>query len=379
MSIAEELARYEVDPVRGFLPSRDPLARLPAAFDAWEATAAQVSELLLAGRLREALDQLPEVDLDLLGGRDELERAMLLLCIFGNAYVWGAEEPAGALPRAVAVPWCSVADKLGRPPIIAHASIVLRNWRRIDPEGPLTLDNLATLQTIGGGGDEQWFYLIPAAMEARGTEGLVAMMQARSAAEAGRADDAAVALDTIHTVVGALTEILSRTPERCDPYIFYHRVRPFLAGWPGDGIIYKGVSDEPRKLAGGSAAQSSLFQALDAGLGIVHEHDDSQPFLLAMRAHMPPAHRRFIENLEHHAPVRAFVLDQHGSHPRLRESYDACIASLDRFRKIHFELAIRYITKHAPDPAEARGTGGTELARFLRTTREETRARRIGD
>jgi hypothetical protein len=98
-----------------------------------------------------------------------------------------------------------------------------------------------------------------------------------------------------------------------------------------------------------------------------------------MRAHMPPAHRRFIENLEHHAPVRAFVLDQHGSHPRLRESYDTCIASLDRFRKIHFELAIRYITKHAPDPAEARGTGGTELARFLRTTREETRARRIGD
>ena len=102
--MAEELARYEVDPVRGFLPSRDPLARLPAAFDAWEATAAQVSELLLAGRLREALEQLPDVDLDLLGRRDELERAMLLLCIFGNAYVWGAEEPAGALPRAVAVP-----------------------------------------------------------------------------------------------------------------------------------------------------------------------------------------------------------------------------------------------------------------------------------
>ena len=379
MSVVEELARYEVDPARGFLPSRDPLARLPAAFDAWEAVASQVSELLLAGRLREALEKLPEVDLDLLGRRDELERAMLLLCIFGNAYVWGAEEPAVAIPRAVAVPWCEVADELGRPPIIAHASIVLSNWRRIDPEGPLTLDNLATLQTIGGGGDEQWFYLIPAAMEARGAEGLVAMMRARSAAAAGRAEDLAVALDTIHAVVGALTKILSRTPEKCDPYIFYHRVRPFLAGWPGEGIIYKGVSEEPRKLSGGSAAQSSLFQALDAGLGVVHEHDDSQPFLLAMRAHMPPAHRRFIEDLEHHAPVRAFVLDQRGRHPRLRESYDACIASLDRFRKVHFELAIRYITKHAPDPAEARGTGGTELARFLRTTREETQAGRIGD
>ena len=230
MSLVEELARYEVDPARGFLPSRDPLARLPAAFDAWEAVASQVSELLLAGRLREALEQLPEVDLDLLDSRDALERAMLLLCIFGNAYIWGAEEPAGALPRAVAVPWCEVAARLGRPPIIAHASIVLRNWRRIDPEGPLTLDNLATLQTIGGGGDEQRFYLIPVAMEACGADGLVAMMQARSAAAAGRAQDLAVALDTIHAVVGALTEILSRTPEKCDPNIFYHRVRPFLAG-----------------------------------------------------------------------------------------------------------------------------------------------------
>ena len=379
MSVVEELARYEVDPVRGFLPSRDPLARLPAAFDAWETAAWQVSELLTAGRLRETLEQLPEVDLDLLDSRDALERAMLLLCIFGNAYVWGAEEPAVAIPRAVAVPWCAIADELGRPPIIAHASIVLRNWRRIDPEGPLTLDNLATLQTIGGGGDEQWFYLIPAAMEARGAEGLMAMMQARSAAEAGRAEDVGVALDTVHAVVGALTEILSRTPEKCDPYIFYHRVRPFLAGWPGEGIIYKGVSEEPRKLSGGSAAQSSLFQALDAGLGVVHEHDDSRPFLLAMRAHMPPAHRRFIEDLEQNAPVRVFVLDQRRNHPRLRESYDACIASLDRFRKVHFELAIRYITRHAPDPSVARGTGGTELARFLRTTREETQARRIGD
>ena len=79
--MAEEVARYEVDPVRGFLPSRDPLARLPAAFDAWEATAAQVSELLLAGRLREALEQLPEVISTFSTGVTSSTPAMLLLCI----------------------------------------------------------------------------------------------------------------------------------------------------------------------------------------------------------------------------------------------------------------------------------------------------------
>lgn len=70
--------------------------------------------------------------------------------------------------------------------------------------------------------------------------------------------------------------------ENCDPYIFYWKVRPYLAGWQNedrlpDGLIYEGVdgNDElgnpiHRKYIGGSAGQSALIQALDTVLQIEH-------------------------------------------------------------------------------------------------------------
>jgi len=304
----------------------------------------------------------------------ELERAMLLLSVFGNAYVWAEEKPAMTIPRSIAVPWCRVADELGRPPIISHASIVLRNWRRIDPDGGFNLENLETLQLFGGSPDEQWFYLIPAAMEAHGAQALVAIESARSAVADKRSDALAHELETIGRVVEELTGILLRTPEQCDPYIFYKRVRPYLTGWPEPGIVYEGVSETPVKLAGGSAAQSSLFQAIDAALGISHEHEDSRPFLLTMRRHMPPQHRAFLETLDEGGPLlRSLVMERRADHRELGERYQAAVRALDSFRKTHFEIAVRYITRQAPEHHEAKGTGGTNLRTFLMKTRDETK------
>ena len=277
------------------------------------------------------------------------------------------------------MPWCRVADELGRPPIISHASIVVRNWRRIDSDGALELENLETLQLFGGSPDEQWFYLIPAAMEAHGAQALVAIECARSSVVEKRLDALADELETIGRIVEELTGILLRTPEKCDPYIFCRRVRPYLTGWPEPGIVYEGVSETPVKLAGGSAAQSSLFQAIDGALGISHEHKDSRPFLLAMRGHMPPSHRAFLETLDEGGPLlRSLVMEHRGDHPRLAERYDGAVRALDSFRKTHFEMAVRYIARQAPEPHEAKGTGGTELATFLKKTRDETGDKLLG-
>lgn len=374
------LADFEVDPDRGFLPSTDPLERLPEGFEAWEATAPRISSLLLAGKLRPKLASMPIPELARLETREQIERAMLLLSAFGNGYVWAHETAATRLPRSIAVPWCHVAETLGRPPIVSHGSFVLRNWRRIDRDGGLTLDNLETLQLIGGSHDEQWFYLIPVAMEARGAEALRAIVRAREAVDGEQLDSLAAELESLGRVVEELTAILLRTQEHCDPYIFYRRVRPYLAGWPEPGLVYEGVSETPVQLAGGSAAQSSLFQAIDAALGVSHEHEDSRPFLLAMRHHMPPRHRAFLETLDEGGPqLRSLVMNRRGDHPRLAERYDGAIRAMDRFRKAHFEIAIRYITRQAPNPEQAKGTGGTNFTSFLKKTREETREKLIGD
>ena len=364
---------YDVDRERGFLPASDPLERLPSELDALEELAANVPQLLLAGRLRSTVRDLGALDASALDSRASRERALLLLSVIGGAYVWGDPEPVSTIPRALAVPWSEVARSLDRPPIVAHASIVLRNWGRIDPEGPLTLDNLRVLRTFAGSTDEQWFYLIPAAMEARGAAVVWALVAALEASDAGDEDRLASALEPVASGISDLTAILERTREHCDPYVFYHRVRPFLAGWPEPGLVYEGVDDAPQRLAGGSAAQSSLFQAIDAALGIPHEDERTRPFLRAMRAHMPAPHRAFLEALDAAPPLRAFVEPR----PPLATRYDDAVRELERFRKVHLEIAVRYITRQAADAVSARGTGGTELRSFLATAREETKARLI--
>lgn len=370
---------YQVDPVRGFLPSQDPLRRLPPDFETWEGLATQLSDLLLAGRLRTVIDNLRPLDVKLLKDERQLRRAMLLLSVLGNSYVWEGDPPASMIPAGLAVPWYTIAEKLGRPPIIAHASMVLDNWRRLDDNGALDLENLASLQLILGGLDESWFYLVTVAIEAAGAPALPAMVKAQQASDSGRISQVVEELHTLQAILGKITAILARMPEKCDPYVFFHRIRRYVTGWDAPGVIYEGVSDKPLMLAGGSAAQSALLQSLDAGLGVRHEAAESSDFLRQMRDYIPPSHRRFIEALETGSSIRQYVLNHRQEYPQIGECYNDCIQALDRFRQLHMEIAVRYISHQAPDTRQAKGTGGTEFVSFLSTSRKETRQRLLDD
>jgi indoleamine 2,3-dioxygenase len=242
----------------------------------------------------------------------------------------------------------------------------------VDKTGPIELDNLATLQLFLGGMDEQWFYVTAVVIEAKGAPALGALVAAQQAVAAGRAGDLATHLEAIASALAGVYDVLDRIPEKCDPYIFYHRVRPYQTGWPEPGVIYEGVSDVPRMCAGGSAAQSPLIQALDAGLGVKHRDSETSTFLMEMRSYMVAGHRRFIEVLEAGPSIRQFVLDRAAQCPALGDRYNACIREVDRFRKKHMELAVRYISHQAPNPDEAKGTGGTNFVSFLSKARKET-------
>ncbi len=371
----EDLCLYQVDKLRGFLPTEEPLECLPPGFEIWEHIAAEMSGLLVASKLRSRLEKLPVLDIANLEDERQLRRAMLLLCFFANGYVWGGEKPATMIPRGVAIPLWQIAEKLGRPPILSHASVVLDNWKRLDQSKPVELGNIATLQLFLGGADEQWFYLATVAMEAKGASAMGCFVEAYKAIATERIEILAEQLAKIASVVVDMQGALQRITQRCDPYIFYHRVRPFLTGWPEPGVIYEGVSDIPQKYAGGSAAQSSLVQSFDAALGIKHQEEKTQFFLQAMRSYMPPSHRKFIEALESELSIREFVLNHQHSHPILCYLYNNCIQELDQFRKKHMEIAVNYILRQ--NPQQAKGTGGTNFVHFLKKVENDTKANLI--
>ena len=369
----EDFASYQVDPVRGFLPTQDPLEKLPSAYEIWDQIGSEISALLMTNKLRPTLERLAPLSLNGLKGQRELERAMLLLSVFANAYVWAdVTKPATQIPKGVSVPLCQLSEKLERPPIITHASIVLHNWRRLDKNSPIDLDNLVCLQLFLGGVDEQWFYLVGVTIEAKGGPALSALVEAQKTVNENRVDDVVLHLKRVVLSIEAVNATLTRMMEYCDPHIFYHRVRPYLTGWDAPGVIYEGVSDKPQKYYGGSAAQSPWFQALDAALGIKHRDHDTSPYLSEMRRYISPSHRRFIEALENEPSIRQYVFHHKKTHSELCDVYNQCVHALEEFRRKHFEIAMRYIAHQAPKGIEAKGTGGTSFSTFLGKALKET-------
>ncbi len=380
------LASYEVDEARGFLPPWDPLRYLPSALSVWDEVAYALPKLLVSGRIRTFIARIPLLDPEPHLETDaQWRRAMQALSYIAHAYVWGEPTPPSHLPENIAVPFYKVASRLGRPPVLSYASYALDNWRRLDPAGPLTLDNIALIQNFLGGLDEEWFILIHVAIEAAAAPALRVLPRLVKAVQEDDIPQAEGALATLENTLAQLYQILLRMRENCDPYIYYHRVRPYIHGWKNnpalpDGLIYEGVAaygHKPQQFRGETGAQSGIIPAVDAALGITHAEDPLRVYLREMLEYMPPTHRQFVLDLESHRIYerRAFFMK-----PPLKPLYNQCVHWVERFRSLHLEYAAEYIVrqhqKSVTNPT-AVGTGGTPFMPYLAKHRDETKQHKL--
>jgi len=385
---SNDLKRFEVSDERGFLPERDPERALPAPLALWQELASELPKRLAARCVRDAVRTLPRFELAALRSPADERAAMRALSFLGHAFVWEGAAPAAALPPHLAAPWCALAAKLGRPPILSYASYALDNWRRLNAQGPLRVDNLAILQNFLGGQDEDWFILIHVEIEAIAAKALHAALPALAAARAGEAAELGARLEEVASALEAMLATLRRMPDRCDPYIYFHRVRPFIHGWKNhpalpSGVTYEGVAElsGPQLYRGETGAQSTIVPVLDALLGVAHAPDPLRAYLDEMRAYMPPGHRAFLAHVEAAGSVRAAVRDLRAAHPELAEIYDACLHWLEAFRSLHLDYAAKYIHSQAgggANPSDV-GTGGTPFMTYLAKHRDETARHRVSD
>jgi indoleamine 2,3-dioxygenase len=371
---------------RGFLPQQDPLTRLPGSFDPWEAVAHQLPKLFAADQLRRTLIELPPFPLQEVHDLRELERAMVLLSYLGHAYVWSGTRPATVLPARLAVPWCQIAESLGRPPVLSYSSYSLHNFYRFDELRDIECGNIALIQNFLGGLDEEWFILIHVDIERKAAPAMALLHPCLDAAKAGEAEHLEALLAGVESSLRSMHATMLRMPEHCDPYIYYHRVRPYIHGWKNhpdlpEGLIYEGVEafgGRPQQFRGETGAQSSIVPSLDAMLGVAHQEDALSLYLKEMRTYMPPAHREFLGSLERRTPVRAFV--EHCGKPSLTAVYNACTEGVERFRSLHLEYAAKYIYHQAQTDSKnphALGTGGTPFMQYLQKHRDETGQSRV--
>lgn len=380
------IAAPQLNPERGFLPLEDPLRRLPQAFDAWESAALSLPKLFASDHIRGVIQDLPRFPLEAIMNDRERERAMVLLSYLGHAYVWGGSRPAEVLPERIAVPWHAVAHSLGRPPVLSYSSYALHNFFRFDPDCDIECGNISLIQNFLGGIDEEWFILIHVEIERKAAPALAILHTSLDAAADRDGEYLEALLVQVAAGIDSMVASLQRMPEWCDPYIYYHRVRPYIHGWKNhpdlpSGLIYEGVETYggvPQQFRGETGAQSAVIPSLDAMLGIVHKEDMLRTYLLEMRTYMPPDQRMFVESLEAREPVRSFVQE---SRTTLTETYNACVKGVERFRSLHLEYAARYIFHQAQTDQKnphAVGTGGTPFMPYLTKHRDETAGHRLG-
>ncbi|XP_053387702.1 myoglobin-like [Mercenaria mercenaria] len=373
------LQKYHISNEFGFL-IEEPLEYLPEYFQQWNSVAKAMPELVKTKQLRDAVHKMTLLNFKQLHGHRQYRLAHLQLSLIAVGYIWqeGDSGAAKTLPENLSVPWCGVSEYVGLQPVICHASLVLCNWRYTD-DGR----TVECLYKLPGGSDAEWFITVTVRTELAFAEGLQNLMQVLNYAELNNKQELVDCLIKATQTVKSMQKTVSTMHEKLSAEIFYDVMRPFLTGWGGagsplpDGIIYEGVNDKPMKMTGGSAAQSSTIQCIDAILGVKHSQENND-FLMNMRHYMPPSHREFLSAIERESKVKSVV--ETCDCVKLREAYNQCVKAVVDFRSYHIQIVTKYIVLMANRESRNKdyeslatmGTGGSSILPFLKSLRSTT-------
>ncbi|KAM5458570.1 Indoleamine 2,3-dioxygenase, partial [Microsporum canis] len=83
------LADYGITPQHGFLPEEPPATKLPAYYSPWETAVQNLQPLILAGRLRNTIENMPVLSPEYLDSVPEWRRAYSILGFLLHGYIWG--------------------------------------------------------------------------------------------------------------------------------------------------------------------------------------------------------------------------------------------------------------------------------------------------
>ncbi|OSD08547.1 Indoleamine 2,3-dioxygenase [Trametes coccinea BRFM310] len=423
---------YDVDPVTGFIPSQ-PLPRLTGEFTLWEDALEDARRVLKLGedkgeeaqakraageRWRQQLRanspsmQWPVLDVARLGDKRTIwRRAHYILACLQHFYIHSLppQPPKTSIiiPKPLAVPLVEVSKKIDLPPILTFADIVLWNWELVNPNEPVSLDNVRFLTLFSGTETEKNFYALSLGAELKGAE-MVEIFE-RFMNLPCLADRSAIAtvardLERLVPIINELSDILQGARSNIDPHIFYWVVRPW---WNGSDAsrpwVFEGVSPYTSfDLGGASAGQSSVMHALDIFLDVDHGLKQTrQPspspenrradtrFMEKMRRYMPAEHRAYLAQLQTQS-LRELVQRT----PSLRAPYNAAVEALKKFRDGHIRIGTLYIISQARSipPASmggaeafpqredrSKGTGGNPVGVLLKAGRDATQRTLLKD
>lgn len=150
---------YGISPNNGFLPDNPPLSVLPEQYSELNDIFINLSSYVKDSGLINKVSNLPTYSFDN-SDNNINQKAYAMYCLITHAWLWH-HKPSNVpqtIPKQLSIPWCQVSKNQGIVPVLTHAAVDMYNWKLIDNEGDITLDNLRTCSTITGTIDEEWFF-----------------------------------------------------------------------------------------------------------------------------------------------------------------------------------------------------------------------------
>lgn len=387
---------FTVTTERGFLPTADPLVKLPEEYKELEMILQDMPitkhdgspGLLAEEKLGPTIDsgRLPEYDLT------QVENLKLLHALFrdytflASAYML---EPChkrfletgeyglgrSRLPKCIAAPLSAIGKKLRVRPFMEYAlSYALMNWKLVDASKGFTVENMRIIRAFEGSTDESGFILVHVAMVAH-SGGLVDA--GNRMIEGAKSKDRVMFNQGIKDYYKSLCLVNGEmeTMWKHSLTFGYNRFRTFIMGikdqpmFP-NGVIYEGVIDSETdevnptfNFRGESGANDSMIPLSDNLLQLTElmPKNPLTDILKDFRRYRPPAHTEYLAHVEEEAKslkIRDFAVADAES----AKYYLQCLDKVREFRSRHWNFTKEYILKHSNHP---RATGGSPIVSWL--------------
>ncbi|KAG8799803.1 hypothetical protein FRB91_001925 [Serendipita sp. 411] len=386
LTLAQMLESYRISPETGFAMDKpSPTTFKNPALHPWLVICRQLPSLIRDGTLRAKIDQLPVLSpADLLESFEEYRLAFTLLTFMAQAYIWAnasIDRPSSVLPACISLPIIEVAQELEVIPAYIYVSGSIWLYTRDSITG-----SESCVCSFTGTKDEEHFNLTTHNVERIGGAALIQSLRASRLAGQQNEEGVRECLEKVGDILKECRNTLRNLRNGCDPSTFFNSIRPYLVGSQAikGGVRYLtgDGGEEPYYFPGASAAQSSLFQALDVLLGVTHADSERAEFVQQMRRAMPAYHVRFLEDITELPSIPEFI-EQCPSGSTVHEAYNEALGALQEFRSEHIRIVTSYILQPSKKSMSAterdesqpkQGSGGSsDLMSLLKGMRDDTK------
>ena len=383
---------FEINSKNGFLPIKQPLKKLPARYSVLQNLIDELPILkedktpgILSkeGGIENSIKKLPnylkkvETETDpficqaLFRSYSFLSSAYTLAPAHFTFLEKGKYGKANTLlPKQLAQPFVSVSKKLDVYPWLDyHYAYSLGNYSKYNSDGGFNWENLGMAAKFSGMDDERGFIMLHVDINQYSPQLVKSVINAMGSKNNDQLNK------SLSLAVDSMRKINERRQLmwQASRWKHYNDFRVFIMGIKGndeifgDGVVYEGVSEEPKKYRGQTGAQDNIIPLMDIFSGIINNYPKNEltHYLKDLRSYRPKCIQNFLED------VRLFfttsnnsILNQIKANKNFR-SLEILLELLEEiylFRNGHWQFVQRYIMQNTLYP---KATGGTPIISWI--------------